>query len=159
MLPDKRAVHAALLESMRTTLATVAGAAKDAAKGATHEENRSEGDKDMRATEQSYIARGQAIRAEELADQLGRLEQMEVVQLSVIAAGALVRVSVEEEEHKLFYVLPFGGGTELDIDGVKIVVVTPISPVGKALLGRREGDDFELAIKGAKREWIVEELA
>jgi transcription elongation GreA/GreB family factor len=160
-LPDKRAVRDALLASMRDALALIARSAKDAAEGATHEENRSEGDKDMRATEQSYVARGQAMRAEELAEQLQRLEVMALPPFGeddAIAPGALVRVRVDGDA-RLFFVVPWGGGSELEIAGTIVTVITPASPVGRALVGRRAGDDFELAVRGAMREWEIEEIA
>ncbi len=159
--PDKTAVRDALLAAMRAALATMARAAEDARLGATHEENRSEGDKDMRATEQSYLARGQAMRAEELAEQLQRLEVMALASFDAAAAigpGALVRVTVEDES-RTFFVVPYGGGTELVVAGEKVTVVTPASPVGRALVGRRAGDDFELAARGAMREWVIDAVS
>ncbi len=158
---DKAAVRDALLAAMKTALEMTARAAEDARKGATHEENRSEGDKDMRATEQSYLARGQAIRAEELAEQLQRLEVMALPSFSPsdpIGAGAIVRLTVDGEP-RVFFVVPFGGGTELVVSGEKVTVVTPISPVGQALVGRRAGEDFELTARGALREWVIESVA
>jgi transcription elongation GreA/GreB family factor len=160
-LPDKHAVRDALRESMQAALVAIAQAAKDAAKGATHEENRAEGDKDMRATEQSYIARGQAMRAEELAEHLQRLENLEIRAFSeeeAIAPGALVRVLVDGSE-RLFLMVPWGGGTEISVEDTKITVITPASPVGRALLGRRLGDEFELSVKGTMREWEIEAIA
>lgn len=160
-MPDKSAVREALRAAMASTLATLVQAAKDAAEGATHEENRSEGDKDMRATEQSYIARGQAMRAEELADELARLESTQLRAFGeddVIAAGALVRVSIDGEEQRVLFVVPWGGGTELVVGGAKVTVVTPSSPVGQALVGRRQGEDFELRQRGATREWEIDEV-
>ena len=74
--------------------------------------------------------------------------------------GALVDVRIEdeagEEERTLFF-LPVGAGVELSGPGGDgfVVVVTPRSPVGKALTGAREGDSFEIAIDGRDREWTV----
>lgn len=160
-LPDKRAVREALRRSLAHALEVMAHAAQQTREGATHEESRSEGDKDMRSTEQSYLARGQAMRAEELAEELARFEATPLTALGpddTIAPGALVRVSVDDVD-RVFFVVPQGGGTELEVDGVRVTVVTPASPVGAALIGRCSGDDFELAVRGARREWIVEEIA
>lgn len=159
-LPAKSAVHEALRVAMQHALAAIAHSAKDAAAGATHEENRSEGDKDMRATEQSYIARGQAMRAEELAEQLQRLEGMELRAYGAedaIGPSALVRVLVDGAP-RVFFVAPWGGGHELEVGGAKVMVITPASPVGRALVGRRAGEDFELAVKGALREWEIDAI-
>jgi transcription elongation GreA/GreB family factor len=161
-LPDKGAVREALRASMQASLDAMVAAAEQAREGAVHEESRAEGDKDMRSTEQSYLARGQAMRAEELAEQLERLRRMEPRSYGdddPIGPDALVAVSVDDEEERAFYLVPYGGGTVLTVDGARVTVVTPSSPVGRALLGRRAGDDFELAIRGALREWIVEAVA
>lgn len=160
-MPDKQEVRDALLASLRATLAAAAHAAEQTREGAVHEESRSEGDKDMRATEQSYVARGQAMRVEDLAEQIQRLETTPLPVIGPadpVAAGALVRVLVDDEPRILF-VVPWGGGTELRIDGTRVVVVTPASPVGRALVGRRVGEDFELHSRGALRNWEIESVA
>ena len=164
IVPAKRAVYEALCASLQAAHETMVAAAKDAAAGATHEENRAEGIKDMRSTEQSYVARGQAMRAEELADELARLEATAPKTFAPdapISAGALVRVELEpagdrsEVEERLLFVCPQGGGTVLDVDGARVTVVTPSAPIGRALLGKREGDDFDLVVHGRKREGTI----
>ena len=78
--------------------------------------------------------------------------------------GAMVDVRIEddagEEERTLFF-LPVGAGEELTGPGGDgfVVVVTPKSPVGKALMGSRAGDSFEIVIEGRDREWTVVDLA
>lgn len=160
-LPKKTAVRDALRASIAKALEAMADAARQTREGATHEESRAEGDKDMRSTEQSYLARGQAMRAEALGEELTRLEATPIVAYGeddTIGPGALVRVSVDEVE-RVFFVVPQGGGTELEVEGVRVTAVTPSSPVGAALIGRRAGDDFELVLRGARREWVIEEVA
>lgn len=160
MLPDKRAVRDALREALRRGLETMAHAAAQTREGVTHEDSRAEGDKDMRGTVESYIARGQAMRTEELADALSRFEATPARDFSEddpIASGALVRVAVDDEP-RLLFVCAQGGGTELSVEGEKVTVVTPSSPAGRALLGKRVGDDFELMSRGAMREWVIEAL-
>jgi transcription elongation GreA/GreB family factor len=131
--------------------------AKDTAEGATHEEARSEGDKDMRATEQSYVARGQAMRAEDLADALAQLERLEPPSFEQrpLGAGALVELDVEGERRWLF-LSPVAGGTEVVVDGCRVLAVTPTSPVGRQLVGKEPGDAFELTLTGRLREWTIE---
>ena len=74
--------------------------------------------------------------------------------------GALVDVRIEdekgEEERTLFF-LPVGAGEELEGPGGDgfVVVVTPRSPVGKALMGSRADDSFEIVVDGRDREWTV----
>jgi transcription elongation GreA/GreB family factor len=159
-LPDKQRVHDALAGALEQALATMAAAAEDTRKGATHEENRSEGDKDMRATEQSYVARGQAMRAEQLAEEALRFASVPVRRFGAgdrIGIGCLVRARVDDEP-RVFFVCAQGGGTELVVEGLTITVLTPGSPAGKAIVGKEVGDEYELLVAGKARLWEIEEV-
>lgn len=159
-LPDKARVHAALAKALADALAAMASVAEDTRRGATHEENRSEGDKDMRATEQSYVARGQAMRTEQLAEDASRFTTVPVRRFGPddpIGIGCLVRARIDDEP-RVFFVCAQGGGTELVIDGLTIAVLTPASPAGKAIMGKQTGDEVELVVAGKKRLWEIEEI-
>ena len=155
--PDKTKVHATLREALHAALGVMAHSAEDARRGAVHEENRSEGDKDMRATEQSYVARGQAMRTEQLAEDVARFESIAVRTFAPDAAvgiGALVKVLIDEDE-RWFYVISQGGGMDLDVDGTRVTVLTPSSPAGQLVLGKFVGDEFEIRAGGKVRTWEV----
>ncbi|MFO0677615.1 MAG: GreA/GreB family elongation factor, partial [Polyangiaceae bacterium] len=68
------------------------------------------------------------------------------------ALGALVTAEEDDATIHVFLV-PAGGG--LRIDGDRVQVVTPKSPLGAALLGKREGDDAELRAGGRVRELAI----
>ncbi len=77
-----------------------------------------------------------------------------------VAVGALVDVSVggdDGEEERTLFLLPVGAGTELTGPGGDgfVSVVTPASPVGRALQGARPGDSFEVIVRGRDLEWTV----
>jgi transcription elongation GreA/GreB family factor len=80
-----------------------------------------------------------------------------------VDVGALVDVRIEdekgEEERTLFF-LPVGAGVELEGPGGDgfVTVVTPASPVGKALMRARCDDSFEIVVDGRDREWTVVDL-
>ena len=69
-----------------------------------------------------------------------------------------VRTAGDSGDARVFFVVPWGGGSELEVAGTIVTVITPASPVGRALVGRRAGDDFELAVRGAMREWEIDEI-
>ncbi len=81
-----------------------------------------------------------------------------------IDLGALVDVRIEdekgEEERTLFF-LPAGAGVELSGPGGDgfVTVVTPVSPVGKALMRTRCEDSFEIVIDGHDREWTILDIS
>ena len=81
-LPEKHRVLSAVVEKLSEVLAQMAQAAEETRKDATHEEAKPENDKDTRALEQSYLARGQAMRAEQLAEQKEVLRFMPLPTLS-----------------------------------------------------------------------------
>ena len=80
-----------------------------------------------------------------------------------VGLGAMVDVRIEDdagEEERTLLVLPVGAGEELSGPGGDgwVQVVTPSSPVGKAIVGAREGHSFEVVVDGRDREWTVVDL-
>ncbi|MET0591135.1 MAG: transcription elongation factor GreAB [Polyangiaceae bacterium] len=155
--PDKRKVMNALLQLLTELSVKATNAANTTREGATHPEAKPENDKDTRALEQSYLARGQALRVIELNDEIQLLRTMPLRSFGAadpVAVGALVTLESEKDSRCVFLV-PRGGGNELSIDGTTVFVVTPQSRLGAAVLGRTVDDDVELVVQGAKREYVV----
>ena len=145
--PNRKALKAELLALLEQTLATLEAAHAAAREGATHEQAKPENDKDTRAIEQSYLARGQAMRIEALQAGLAALGTMSLAEGEVGRLGALIEAE-EDGEPVSFFLAPEGGGTKLK-GGIQ--VVTPASPLGQALLGKRAGDEVELKLAGKTR--------
>lgn len=150
----------ALLRELEAELARLLAATDAAREAATHEEARPENDKDTRAIEASYLARGHAARVESLGESITRTRFLDVRDRrgEPIAPGCLVELAVEDPdgnlETKRLLLVEVGGGTEFTIAGVRVQSVTPAAPLGRALVGKREGDDFELRV--ARRELSYE---
>ncbi len=75
---------------------------------------------------------------------------------ALIGLGALVEVE-DGDAGKTLFVAPAGAGEELtgpDGDGF-LHVVTPGSPLGKAIVGRKVGDVVEVMVKGELAEWDI----
>jgi transcription elongation GreA/GreB family factor len=142
---DKRALHEALRAQLAAELERATRHALDAAEATTHEENRAESDKDMRSTEASYVARGQALRARDLALALKRLDQMALRDFGAgdrIEASALV-VLEDDGRRATYFIVPAGGGQR--IGAVHTLATT--SPLGAALLGLTAGDEVEVGAR------------
>jgi transcription elongation GreA/GreB family factor len=157
---DKAKVMTLLRARIVDELETMVAAQRNTAAGVTHEESRAESDKDMRSVETSYLARGQAERVVDLRDGLARLEGLTLrafAEDTPVALGALVRLEGDEGE-RLYFLAPAGGGEPLEIDGEGLRVVTPSSPVGRALIGRVVGDDVELRTPQGKSLWSLVEV-
>jgi len=154
---DKREILRLLRECVSADLATMSAAQRVVVDGATHEENRPENDKDTRALEQSYLARGQAQRVVELSDALNLLKALELRAFSAttaIALGALITLD-EEGDIVHYFIAPAGGGVRVTVGGAEVRVVTPQAPIARALLGKHEGDDLELRTPQGVRECSI----
>lgn len=158
---DKQALKQALLSRLQQDLATMTAAQRASQEGVTNEESRSENDKDMRSTETSYLARGQAERVVSLREEIGRVEVMELRRFGSEAAVAMSALVLLEDEHseEIYFVAPAGGGIKISLGTFVVCVVTPQSPLGKAVLGKRVDDVVERPTVGGLREQTVVELA
>ena len=64
-----------------------------------------------------------------------------------------------EEGTRCVFIAPYAGGTEVEVDGVSVLVVTAASSLGAAVVGRMLGDDVELRVRGVLREYSIVEVA
>jgi transcription elongation GreA/GreB family factor len=153
--PDKAVLHAELIAQLTDALAAAQRAHAAAVEGATHTEARAENPKDTRGLEQSYLARGQAQRVAELEAGLAAVTVLALRRFGStdpIALGALVTIDADGDGKdadgdttRTLLFAPHGGGSVL---AGEVQVVTPSSPLGRALLGRRVDDQVELRLPG-----------
>ena len=102
------------------------------------------------------MARGQALRVEELRGGLADVEKMATAALAAsrkIASGSLVTVEDDDGAAHRYFVAPAGGGTALA--GGHVQVVTPKSPLGRALCGKAVDDEVEVVIAGRARSLTI----
>jgi transcription elongation GreA/GreB family factor len=155
-LPDKRALLEELRAKISAEIERGTRSAKDAAEAATHEENKAEGDKDMRSTEASYIARGQAERVRELDAALGKLAAMPLRAFADgdrVAASAIVEIDDGKKTATYFLVTAAGG---LSLGDGALATLATTSPLGAALLGLEAGDEAEVTTaQGTKTYELV----
>ena len=158
-LPAKYILKDELVRVLTADVETLERAQKSAVEAATHEEAKPENDKDTRALEASYLARGHALRLEELRTGLAELTAWQPKDFrddAAVAPGALVTADEDDVRHH-FFVAPYGGGQKL-AQGL-VQVVTPRSPLGRALLGKRVDDECEVVVEGRKRELAITGVA
>ena len=144
-----------LLAQLEDQLATARAAHAAATEGAISDEARPENDKDTRGLEQSYLARGHAQRVADLETAVAVTAKMTVEPLAKVAIGALVVVE-EDDRERAIYVAPHGGGLVL---AGEVTVVTPTSPMGRALLGKSADDECELVAGGVQRTLVIAEVS
>jgi transcription elongation GreA/GreB family factor len=143
---DKADLFAQVRRCVAEDLATATAAQKQTRAGATHEEAKPENDKDTRALEATYLARGQAERVAELERDvalLGNLAPHAFEPSAPIALGALV--ALEDGERIRWYLLaPAGAGVVLERPSATVRVITPKSPIGRAVIGKCAGEPCQL---------------
>ncbi len=145
---NKRAILNKITAKLVDELAIYLRAAKFSRAEATHESNKAENKYDTRGLEASYLARGQCKQAAELEAAITEFEKLGVRKFAAgdaIAVGALVELAQSGET--FFYFLgPRAGGTEVIHDKKEILVITPQSPLGEQLAGKKAGEQPQIKI-------------
>lgn len=129
-------------------------AALEARDGASPSEKR---DDARTAIEFSNLARAQGRRALAAQEELARIESFVPRESGDrVSLGDIVEIE-DGTTGRTIFLAPVGAGIELTMpegDGF-VTVVTPASPMGKALLGRELGETVEISVKGDERDWTV----
>ena len=150
---NKRAIIKKITEKRAGELEIYFRAALASRTEATHESSKAENKYDTRGLEASYLARGQSKQAAELEAAIAEFAKLGARKFAAgdgIAVGALVEL--EHGGERSFYFLgPRAGGTEVIHDRKEILVITPQSPLGEQLLGKKTGDQPPLNFGGAKQ--------
>lgn len=145
---NKRAVLKKIIAKLTGELEVYFRAAQFARAEATHEQNKAENKYDTRGLEASYLARGQSRQAAEIEAAITEFEKLiekKFIPGDGIGVGALVEL--EQGSEKSFYFLgPRAGGTEVLHDRKEILVITPQSPLGEQLAGKKSGDTLLLKL-------------
>jgi transcription elongation GreA/GreB family factor len=120
---------------------------------ATHESSKAESKYDTRGLEASYLARGQSRQAAELEAAIAEFEKLPVKKFgadNLIGIGALVELE-NGGENFFYFIGPRAGGTEVLHDKKEILVITPQSPLGEQLMGKKSGDCPQLTLGGTRK--------
>lgn len=143
---DKQALIAAIIEQLGNELRVYDNAARAAHAEATHEQSRAENKYDTRGLEASYLARGQSRQAAEIVASIEEFRRMPLREFGadeLIDLGALVELKAGREK-AFYFIAKRAGGTEIIQDGNEVLVITPQSPLGEQLVGKKVGDRVKL---------------
>ena len=120
-------------------------AAKTAHEASTHEENIPDNKYDTLALEASYVAQGQANRAQEIRHSIETYKQLSLQsEDDVIHLTSLVTIEADDGTSKVVFIGPREGGLKIAYGRTEIMVITPASPLGRELLGKYLGDTVEI---------------
>ena len=153
----KSAVVAAILDQLTAEAELYDRAARAAHAEATDEQSKAENKYDTRGLEASYLARGQSRQAAEVGQALVQFRALSLGESASVEVGALVQLTAGKDV-TWYFLGPRAGGLEVTVEGQEITVITPQSPLGSQLLGRREGDRISLNLGGKKREGRIAKI-
>ena len=153
----KKQLIDAIIQHLQTEFSNIEKAARAAHEAATNPESQAEDSHDTRGIEASYLAGAQAKRAEDLQKQIQLIQLLPVKDFTdrdAIGLGACVELS-QKGQISFCFLVPQGGGVQLVVAGKKLQLITPQSPMGEELLGRKKGDSVEVESKLGIREYQV----
>lgn len=133
--------------ALSADLAVLSTAARAAHEAATHAECLPDNKYDTTALEASYIAQGQANRAQKIRVALESYRTLVLHNSdgdTPVRLTALVTLEDGEGRERRFFLGPQAGGLKIFDDEGEIVVITPGSPLGRSLLGLRPGDEVRV---------------
>jgi transcription elongation GreA/GreB family factor len=139
----KQQLVATIIARLESDLALFTAAALHAHASATHDECQPDNKYDTTALEASYIAQGQANRAQEIRQGLEAYRALELQEFdddTPVRLSALVTLEDEAGGERRLFIGPQAGGMKLADPAGEIVVITPAAPFGKRLLGLTVGD-------------------
>lgn len=154
---NKAAVVKKLIAELEKKVALYVGAANAAHAEATDEENKAEDKYDTRGLEASYLAAGQS---KQMAETASALQQFASLKLRKFTADTPIDltalVALESKlETNFYFIGPSAGGTEVEHEKKTVLVITPQSPLGQQLVGRKEGDRLKIKIGRFTEDYAV----
>jgi len=154
---NKRALIKKIVSRLTEELEIYFRAARASRTEATHEQSKAENKYDTRGLEASYLARGQSKQAAEIRGAIAAFEKLQVRvfgEAEPVDIGAFVELELDGEK-AAYFIGPRAGGTEVIYDRREVLVITPESPLGQQLMGRKQGDVLKLKLANAQNQCRV----
>jgi transcription elongation GreA/GreB family factor len=145
-----------IIEKLQADLAIAKDALRASHEAATHAESKAENKYDTRGLEAAYLADGQRRRVHEIETALSSYRNLPVLSHidEAITLGALVSLA-QAESRRWVFLGPDAAGLQVAVEGTDVLVISPRSPLGRALLGRCEGDEVEVLVDGRRQQYEV----
>lgn len=158
---DKKELLKKIISTLESDLSTLIEAAKTAHEASTHEECAPENKYDTTALEASYVAQGQANRAQEIRQQLESYRTLEMRffdEETPIRLTALVTIESGDGNTRKVFLGPGAGGLRLETNHQEYTIITPDSPLGQALLGKCCDDEVHIGAGNETKTFTVTEI-
>lgn len=146
-----------IISSLTESVRTLEKAARASHEEATHESSRAESKYDTRGLEAAYLAGGQARQAKEILDSIKAYEALVARNFAPgepIDMTALVELD-SDGARSSYFIGPKSGGLDIERRGKEIMVITPQSPLGQTLIGRKAGERWTARLGGSTVKYHV----
>lgn len=143
---DKKKLHSLLLEALKANLNATLSAAENAKEGSNHEDAIAKSKYDTHGLELSYFAGSQFERARAVEAKIAILENTffnEFQPDDEINIGALIQLRNGQKKVQTYLMSDIGAGLDIEYQGEKIIVISPESPLGEAILGLSQGETVD----------------
>lgn len=143
-------------------LKILTAAAKTAHAAATHEECVPDNKYDTTGLEASYVAQGQANRAQEIRQTLELFRALNLRWFNdetPIRLTALVSLETDHGRRRKVFLGPGAGGLKLIEGGTEYLVITPESPLGRALLGKVCDDEVKVGQGESQKSYTIVDVS
>ncbi|MGH7869198.1 MAG: transcription elongation factor GreAB [Candidatus Dormibacteraceae bacterium] len=146
-----------IVASLSESLALLEKAARASHAEATHESSKAESKYDTRGLEAAYLAGGQARQAKEILDSIKlyrALRARDFAPQEPIELSALVDLYFDGTRG-LYFIWPRNGGLEIDDQRKEITLITPRSPLGRNLMGKKAGQRWTTKLGGSLAKYHI----
>ena len=150
-----------VINALHDSLAVLEKAARAAHAEATHESSKAENKYDTRGLEAAYLAGGQARQAREILESVKAYGSLPVKDFGAgdpIELSAVVELKADGVKG-IYFIGPRSGGLEIDYKGSEIMVITPHSPLGQQLMGKKAGQRWTTNFNGSQRDYRIVSVA
>jgi transcription elongation GreA/GreB family factor len=155
---DKPSLQQQVLERLAEDLLQAEQAVRAAHETATHEENIAENKYDTLGLEAAYLATGQARRADAIRQAMAHWSQFRPGPYDAskgIQLGALVCLVDADDRQQLLFLGPDGGSMKLGSGAQLVQVISSEAPLGRAMLGKCEGDEVSIQVASIRQQFEV----
>jgi len=146
-----------IIARLSESLSVLEKAARASHAEATHESSKSESKYDTRGLEAAYLAGGQARQAREILDSIQVYQSLAVKDFAPgepVDLTALVELDSDGSQF-LYFIGPRNGGLEIELRGKEVTVITPASPLGQNLMGKKADQSWATKLGGKSVKYRI----
>jgi transcription elongation GreA/GreB family factor len=159
---DKFLLQQQVLARLAEDLLQAERAMRAAHETATHKENIAENKYDTLGLEAAYLSTGQARRAGAIRQAMAHWRQFRPLPYDAskgIQLGALVCLVDADDKQQQLFLGPNGGSMKLVSGSEFVQVISSEAPLGRAMLGKCEGDQVSIQIAPTRQQFEVLRVA